>query len=88
MELAQEKDFSAASTPEAFTKNPKLLPTSPASWAGRKNPLSTDYAKLRQRRLSELRWGATVSRPDSCARLAEIASRIDGLCGSDVIGNR
>ena len=52
----------------------KLLPTSPALWAGRQNPLSMDYTKLRQCRLGESRRVAT----------ARIASRINALCVSDV----
>ena len=43
-----------------------------------------EYIKLRQCKLGELRWVAAVSRPDICARLARIASRITALCGSDV----
>ena len=40
--------------------------------------------KLCQCKLGELCWLATVSRPDICARLARIASRINALTGSDV----
>ena len=43
-----------------------------------------DYVKLRQRKLGELRWVATVSRPDICARPARIAPRINALCRSDM----
>ena len=43
-----------------------------------------DYTKLRRRKLGELRWVATVSRPDICACLRRIASRINAVCGSDV----
>ena len=83
MEWAQEKDFSAALAPAYFAKNLKLLPNCPALSAGRKNPLSMDYATLRQCKLGELRRVATVSRPDICARLARIAPRNE-LWGSDV----
>ena len=51
MELAQEKDFSLTSTKADFAKNLKLFPTPPSFWAGRKEPLSMDYIKLRQRKL-------------------------------------
>ena len=84
MELAHEKDFSATLTEADFAKNVKLLPTSPEPWAGRREPSSLDHIKLRQCKLGELCWVATVSRPDLCARLARIASRINALCGSDV----
>ena len=43
-----------------------------------------DYVKLRQCKLGELRWVATVLRPDICARLARIASRINAPCGIGV----
>ena len=43
-----------------------------------------DCIKLRQSVLGELRWVATVSRPDICARLARIASGINALCWSEV----
>ena len=42
-----------------------------------------EYVKLRQCKLGELCWVAAVSRPDICARLARIASRINALRGSD-----
>ena len=38
---------------------------------------------MRPRNLGELRWVATVSRPDPCARLAKLASRINPLRSSD-----
>ena len=84
MVLAQEKDFSATLTQEDFTTNLKLLPTSPAFWAGRKNPPRMDYAKLRRCKLGDLRWVATEARPDICACLVRIVSRTNSLCGSDV----
>ena len=84
MELAHEQDFSVTLTQADLTKNVELLPTSPELWAGRKNALSMEYIKLHQNKLGELRWAATVSRPDICARLARIASRINAPRGSDV----
>ena len=38
MERAQEKDISATWNQGDFTKNLKLLPTSPETWAGRGTP--------------------------------------------------
>ena len=84
MALAQEKDFSATATQAGLTEDMKLLPTSPELWAGREKPQSMEHIKLRQCKLGELFWDATVSRPDICACLARIASRINALCGSDV----
>ena len=59
-ELAQGQDFSATLALADIVKNVKLLPTSPALWEGREESLSTDYAELRQCKLGELRWVATV----------------------------
>ena len=39
---------------------------------------------MRQRQLGDLQWVVTVSRPDTCARWAPIASKINALCESDV----
>ena len=83
-ESAHEKDLPVTLTQEDLAKNLKLLPTSPALWAGRTAPFSMDYIELRQCKLGEVCWVTAVSRPDICARLARIASRIDALCGSDV----
>ena len=46
--------------------------------------MSPEDVKLCQCKLGELCWLATVSRPDICARLARISSRINELTGSDV----
>ena len=43
-----------------------------------------DETKMRQCKLGELCWVTTVSRPDMCAQLARVASRIKSLCGGDV----
>ena len=83
MELDKEQDSPVALARKDFTKNLKLLLTFPALRAGRKELLSIDYIKLRQCKSGELRSIATVSRPDICARLARIASRINAPCGSD-----
>ena len=56
VELAKEKDFSATLTREDFTRNQKLLPTSPYQCARRKEPLSMEYIKLRQWELGVLCW--------------------------------
>ena len=41
-EMAQENDFSEASTREDFSGNLQFLPTTPKMRAGRKGPLSMD----------------------------------------------
>ena len=75
MDPAQGKDYFATFTKEDL----KTLPTSPEMRAGRKNPLSMDDVKLRQRKSGEFRLFATAFRQDICAHLARIASRIDAL---------
>ena len=84
MELVQESDFSVTFTQDGFAQNSKPLPTPPQLWAVRQEALSIEDIKLRQRKLSDLCWLATVTRPDICARLARIASRVNSLQGSDV----
>ena len=84
MELVWDSTFSAALTQGDSTKNLQPLGTSPQLWAARQKLLSPDDVKLRQCKLGELCWLATVSRPDICARLARITSRIDALQGRDV----
>ena len=60
------------------------FPTSRRSRAARQEPLSLGDIKLRCCALGELCWLATVSRPDICARLARIASRVNSPRGSDL----
>ena len=84
VELELDTNFSATLTQKDFTKNFQPLGTSPDLWAARQKLLSPEDAKPRQCKSGELRWLATVSRPDMCARLACIASCIDSLQGVDV----
>ena len=84
MELSQDSSFSIALTQKDFAEKLQPLGTSPQLWAARRKLLSPEDVKLRQCKLGELCWLATVSRPDICARLARIASRINALTGSDV----
>ena len=65
-------------------KNLSFLFTSPKLRAGRKGRLLEGETRLRQCALGELRRLATVSRPDICARLSRIASRINSPCGIDI----
>ena len=73
MELAQERDFWVSLTPDECAKKLLPLPTSPQLRAARQKKLPIEDIKLRQCKLGELRWLATVSRPDICARLARAA---------------
>merc|ERR1712215_525615 len=60
------------------------LGTSPQLWAARQKLLSPEDVKLCQCKLGELCWLATVSRPDICARLAQLSSKGNELQGSDI----
>ena len=79
MALAQGHTFPVALTQGGFTKNPQPLPTTPELRAARQQLLSPEGIHLRQCKLGELRWLATVSRPEISARLARIASPISSL---------
>ena len=79
MELAQESTLSATLTQGGSSKHLQPLGTSPRLWAARQELLSPENAKLRQCKLGELFLLATVSRPNICAKLARIASRINAL---------
>ena len=70
--------------PRGFTKNLQPLGTSPQLWAARQMLFSPEDVNLRQCKLGELCWLATVSRPDICARLARVAPRINAPKGCDV----
>ena len=84
MELAQKADFSVDLTQAEFAQQLELLDAPPALWKRRRNPLTGKEKWLRQRKMGELRWLATASRPDICARLAQLASKVNGLKGSDI----
>ena len=84
MELMQDASFSATLTQGGFTKDLQPLGTSPQLWAARQKQLSPEDTGLRQCKLGELCWLATVSLPDICARSARIAPLIKTLQGVDV----
>ena len=84
IELEQDGDFPATLAQVEFAQNLKRLLTTPQLWAARQTTLPLEETELRQCKPGELRWLATVSRPDICALLARIASRVNSLRGSDV----
>ena len=49
----------------------------------RQRPLKMEDIRRRQCKVGELCWLATVSRPDICVRLAQLASKVNSLRGSD-----
>ena len=80
----QGSTFSFILTQADFKKNLQPLPATLKLRAARHQLLSPEDVKSRQCKLGELCWFATVYRPDICARLARIASRINSLRGRDV----
>ena len=82
--LSEENDFSKKLNQEAFAKNLKPLHASPELWASRQRPLPPYGIKLRQRELGKLRRLAPLSRPDICAKLARIVSRVNSLRDSEI----
>ena len=79
MELTQVLDFSVTLTQKEFTSRLQPLETSPALWKRRQGPLSDEEKLLRQCKMGELCWLSTASRPDICARLAQLASKVNAL---------
>ena len=79
MEARQSNDFSAQLTQGEFTKGQRPITKSPESWAARQRALSLEEMKVRQCKLGELCWSATVSRPDIFARPGRIVARVNSL---------
>ena len=80
----QQLDFSVALTQADVTRQLQPLETSADLWKRRQYPLSDEEKLLCQCKMGELCWLATVSRPDICARLAQLASKVNDLQGSDI----
>ena len=75
MELPEAGDFSIQLAQENFTEALQRIPATPGLLASRQLPLSMGEIRMRQRQLGGLCWLATASRPDICARPAQLASR-------------
>ena len=83
IEFNQEGNSSVTLTQEDFTTNAKTIPTPPELWPTRQKTLSAEEIQPCQRKLGALCCLATFSRPDICARLARIASRVNSFQRSD-----
>ena len=70
VELSWTSDFSIQLTQGNFQTNPEFR-------ASRPRPLSTGEIRVHQCELGELRWVATVSRPDICARPVQLPARVN-----------
>ena len=74
--LFQQNDCSARSTEEEFAIKLEPLETSPELWASRQQVCSPEDVRRCQCELGDLRLLATAPRPDICARLAKLASKV------------
>ena len=68
MTLSQEDFFHGPGVTRDVGGEPEApFSAAPESREGRREPLSLDATKMRQRKLGEFCWAATVSRPDICS---------------------
>ena len=84
MESPRKKDYSERLTRTGFTPEITPVEPAPALWAARQQLLCHEDVFRRQRKSGKLRWLATASRRDICARLARAASRAETMKGGDV----
>ena len=59
------------------------MPTTPASRAPRRRPVAGGDS-VAPVHIGELRRFATASRPDICARMAQLAARVNSIRGKDI----
>ena len=64
----------------------RTMSTSSELRVSRRRPLPAEETRQRPRTLGELRWLSAVSRPDTRARVARLASRMKSLEGRDAYG--
>ena len=76
----QEKVFSVTSTLQDCTEAFKPIPTAPEVRASSQRPLTMEEIQVRQCKLRELCRLASVSRPDICARPAQLAAEVNSSC--------
>ena len=74
-ELTLAGDSLVQHTQGNFTDALKPFATSLTLRASRQRPLPLEEARMRQQKLMELRRLAAAPRPDTCARLAQLAAR-------------
>ena len=85
MELVQDKDFSPQLTElTELTVALKPIPTTAEIWAWGQCPLSMEEIRICQRKFGERRWLARAPRPDICARLAQLALKVNAPQESDI----
>ena len=83
-ELTQANDVSAQVTQGKFANGLNPAPTTPDLWASRQCLASMDGIRTRPCLLGDLRRMATVSRPGICARLAQVAAKVNTSQGGDI----
>ena len=75
MAVSPANDYSARLTQADFSSKLVPLGTARALWAARRQLLSPEAVLRCRRKLGELCWLATTSRPDICARLTKLAPK-------------
>ena len=84
MDVHQKDDGSVEITQKTFSDWLRPIDTSPSPLKDRNRPLGDEELQICQSKLGELRWLATVPRPDTCARLACFSAKLDSLHVVDI----
>ena len=82
--LPQATDAPVQRTRKNFTNASKPIPTTPEMRASPRRPSSKKEVRICPCKLGGLCWSAAAPRPDICARLAQLAARLNSLKGSEV----
>ena len=83
LEPNQGTGFSVATRQQKLADASQSIPTTRGLRASRQRQLKTEAVRRRRRKFGELRRVAKASRPDICARLAQLGTKINSLKGSD-----
>ena len=78
-ELAQGKDFPETMTQQKFTDAHQSIPATQKLRASRKRLSKVGDIRRRRRKLGDSFWLATVSRPGTCPRVAQLAPKVNSL---------
>ena len=82
--VLQKDDGSVEVTQKALTDLLRPIDTSLSRWKDRNRPLSEEELQICQRKLGELCWLATASRPDICDCWAHFSAKLKSVQGIDI----